>query len=174
MHDFAAPIPRCSKDIAVSSLFPCAERLSNSFSVECFLLAYNLNEFKSRIIFLSLEHLSSLGYFNIAFLYTFYLFILVFLVATRFLVAVHSCMGWILIEKKKQKQTLNTSSSFQKEQFAAFKGSEQRQEKTYFQVVEKIEEEDLQKQQDSFLQLAQLFSQWKAHWNIVLNFPDSR
>ena len=58
-----------------------------------------------------------------------------------------------------KKQTLNTSSSFQKEQFAAFKGSEQRQEKTYFQVVEKIEEEDLQKQQDSFLQLAQLFSQ---------------
>ena len=83
-------------------------------------------------------------------------------------------MGWILIEKKKKKQTLKTSSIFQKEQFAAFKGSEQRQEKTYFQVVEKIEEEDLQKQQDSFLQLAQLFSQWKAHWNIVLNFPDSR
>ena len=49
LHDFSVTIPRCHKDVYVSSLFPRTTRLRNSLPMECFLLIYDLNGFKSRI-----------------------------------------------------------------------------------------------------------------------------
>ena len=49
MHDFFATIPRCYKDVYVSSIVPPTARFWNSLPVECFPLTYNLNGFKSRI-----------------------------------------------------------------------------------------------------------------------------
>ena len=48
-HDFSANIPRCYKDVYVSSFFPGSARLWDSLSVECLHLSYNLNGYKSRI-----------------------------------------------------------------------------------------------------------------------------
>ena len=59
LHDFSVTIPRCYKDVYVNSFFPCAARLRNSPPIECFLLTYNLNGFKSRIN----RHLLTLGSF---------------------------------------------------------------------------------------------------------------
>ena len=49
LHDFSATIPRCYKDVYVSSLFPCKARFWNSLLTECFPLTYDLNGFKFRI-----------------------------------------------------------------------------------------------------------------------------
>ena len=49
MHDFSVTIPRCYKDVYVSSFFPCTARLWNSLPIECFSLTYNLSGFKSKI-----------------------------------------------------------------------------------------------------------------------------
>ena len=49
LHDFSVTIPRCYKDFYVNSFFPGTGRLSNSLSIECFLLTYELKGFKSRI-----------------------------------------------------------------------------------------------------------------------------
>ena len=48
-HEFYVTIPRCYKNIYVSSFFPCTAGLWNSLPIECFLLTYYLNSFKSRI-----------------------------------------------------------------------------------------------------------------------------
>ena len=44
---FSVTIPRCYKDFYVNSFFPHTTRSSNSLPVECFLLSYDLNVFKS-------------------------------------------------------------------------------------------------------------------------------
>ena len=49
LHDFSVSIPRCYKDVYVSSFVPCTARLWNSVPIECFPLTYNLNGIKSRI-----------------------------------------------------------------------------------------------------------------------------
>ena len=59
LHDFSVTIPRCYKDVYVNSFFPCTARLWNSVPIECFLLTYNLNGFKSRIN----RHLLTVGSF---------------------------------------------------------------------------------------------------------------
>ena len=49
LHDFSVTIPRCYKDVYVSSFFPCTAKLWNSLPIECFPLTYDLSGFKSRI-----------------------------------------------------------------------------------------------------------------------------
>ena len=49
LHYFSVTIPRCYRDVYVSSFFPCTARLWNSLPIECFSLTYNQNGFKSRI-----------------------------------------------------------------------------------------------------------------------------
>ena len=49
LHDFTVTIPRFYKDVYISSFFSQTAGLWKSFSVECLPLAYNLNDFKSRI-----------------------------------------------------------------------------------------------------------------------------
>ena len=48
-HDFSVTIPRCYKDLYVSSFFPRTSKLWNSLTIECFPLTYDLSGFKSRI-----------------------------------------------------------------------------------------------------------------------------
>ena len=43
LDDISVTIPRCSKDVYVSSFFPPTARLWNSVSIELFPLTYNLN-----------------------------------------------------------------------------------------------------------------------------------
>ena len=49
LHDFSVTIPGCSKDVYVNSFFPRTPRIWNSWPVECFPLAYDLNSFKPRV-----------------------------------------------------------------------------------------------------------------------------
>ena len=49
LHDFSVTIPRCYKDVYVSSFFPCTAKLWDSLPIECFPLTYDLSGFKSRI-----------------------------------------------------------------------------------------------------------------------------
>ena len=49
LHYFSVTIPRCYKDVNVSSFFPHTSRLWNSLPIECFPLTYDLSGFKSRI-----------------------------------------------------------------------------------------------------------------------------
>ena len=49
LHDFSVTIPRCYKDVYISSFFLCTARLWNSLSIECFPLTYDLSGFNSRI-----------------------------------------------------------------------------------------------------------------------------
>ena len=49
LHDFSVTIPRCYKNVYVNNFFPRLARLWNSLLIECFLLTYNLNGFKSKI-----------------------------------------------------------------------------------------------------------------------------
>ena len=49
LHHFSYNIPRCYKDVYVSSFFPHTAFLSNSRPIECFSLTYDLNGFKFRI-----------------------------------------------------------------------------------------------------------------------------
>ena len=65
LHDFFVTIPRCYKDVYVSSFFCCTARLWNSLPIECFPLTCNLNGFKSRIN----GHLLRAGSFERDFLY---------------------------------------------------------------------------------------------------------
>ena len=65
LHDFSVTIPKCYKDVYVSSLFPRTARLWNSLPIECFPLTYNLSGFKSRIN----RYLLTVGSFYIDFLY---------------------------------------------------------------------------------------------------------
>ena len=58
LHNFSVTIPRCYKDVYVNSFFPRTARLWNSLPIECFLLTYDLNGFKSRIK----KHLLTLGF----------------------------------------------------------------------------------------------------------------
>ena len=46
-HDFSAT--KCYKDVCVNSFFSRTARAWNSLPIECFLLTYDLNGFKSRI-----------------------------------------------------------------------------------------------------------------------------
>ena len=59
LHDFCVTIPRCCKDVNVSSFFTRTARLWNSLPIECFPLTYDLSGFKSRIN----RHLLILGSF---------------------------------------------------------------------------------------------------------------
>ena len=47
LHGFSVTIPRCYKDVYVSSFFPRTARLWNSLPIECFPLTYDLSGFKS-------------------------------------------------------------------------------------------------------------------------------
>ena len=49
LHGFSVTIPRCYKDLYVNSFFPRTARLWNYLPIECFLLIYDLNGFKSWI-----------------------------------------------------------------------------------------------------------------------------
>ena len=49
LHDFSVTIPRCYKDVYVSSFFPCTARLWNSLPIKCFSFTYDLRGYKSRI-----------------------------------------------------------------------------------------------------------------------------
>ena len=49
LNEYFVTIPRCYKDGYVNSLFPRTARLWKSLPIECFLLTYDLNSFKSRI-----------------------------------------------------------------------------------------------------------------------------
>ena len=59
LHDFSVTIPRCYKDVYVSSFFPRTARLWNSLPIECFPWTYNLSGIKSRIN----RHLLTVGSF---------------------------------------------------------------------------------------------------------------
>ena len=58
-HDFSITIPRCYKDVYVSSFFPRMARVWNSLPIECLPLTYDLSSFKSRIN----RHLLTVGCF---------------------------------------------------------------------------------------------------------------
>ena len=64
LHDFAATIPRCCKDVHVNSFFPRTARLCNSLPRECIPLTYYLSGAKSRIN----RHLLTVGSFLTDFL----------------------------------------------------------------------------------------------------------
>ena len=49
LHDFSVTIPRCFKDVYVTSFFPRTARLWNCLLIEGFSLTYDLSGFKSRI-----------------------------------------------------------------------------------------------------------------------------
>ena len=49
LHVISVTIPRCYKDVYVSSFFPCTALLQNSLPIECFPLTQDLSSFKSRI-----------------------------------------------------------------------------------------------------------------------------
>ena len=57
--DFSLIIPRCYKNVYANSFFPRTATLWSSLSIECFLLTYDLNDFKSRIN----RHLLTVGSF---------------------------------------------------------------------------------------------------------------
>ena len=59
LHDFSVTIPRFDKNVYVNSFFPRTTRLCSSLSMECFLLTYDLNGWKSRIN----RHLLTVGSF---------------------------------------------------------------------------------------------------------------
>ena len=86
LYDFSVTIPRCYKDVYVNSFFPCTARLWNSLPIECFLLTYNLNGFKSRIS----RHLLNCRFFQKRFPVFFNLFVILFLVTPCIAVAVQS------------------------------------------------------------------------------------
>ena len=46
LHEFSITIPRCYKDVYISSFFPHTARLWNSLPVVCFPLTYDLKSFK--------------------------------------------------------------------------------------------------------------------------------
>ena len=77
LHDFSVIIPKCYKDVYVNGLFPDTARLWNPLPVEYFPLTFDLNCFKSAVNW----HLSFLGPFQTAFLYSFRFYLLPFLVA---------------------------------------------------------------------------------------------
>ena len=58
-HYFSVTVPRCYKDVYVNSFFPCTARPWNCLPIECFLLTYDPNAFKSRIN----RHLLTVGSF---------------------------------------------------------------------------------------------------------------
>ena len=49
LHDFSVTNPRCYKDVYVNSFSSRTTKLWNYPPIECFLLTYDLNGFKSRI-----------------------------------------------------------------------------------------------------------------------------
>ena len=59
LYDFSVIIPGFYKDVYVNSFLPCTPRIWNSFTAECSLLTYDLNDFKSRFN----RHIFSLGSF---------------------------------------------------------------------------------------------------------------
>ena len=59
LHDFSVTIPRGYKDVYVNSFFPRIAILWNSLAIECFLMTYDLSDFKSRIN----RHLLTVGSF---------------------------------------------------------------------------------------------------------------
>ena len=59
LYDFSVTIPRCYKNVYVNNFFPRTAMLGNSLFIECFLLTYNVNGFKSRIN----RHLLTVGSF---------------------------------------------------------------------------------------------------------------
>ena len=72
LHDFSATIPKCYKDVSVSSFWFCTTALWNSLFGECFPLFHGLNCFNYRVnidifhvgaLFISFStHLSSLHF----------------------------------------------------------------------------------------------------------------
>ena len=88
LYDFSATIPRCYKDVYVNSFFPCMARLWNSLPIGCFPLAYDLNDFKSRINRQLLTVGSVLNRFSVCFNF----FMLLFLVTPCLVAVVQPCM----------------------------------------------------------------------------------
>ena len=76
---FSSTTPTCYKDVYVKGFFSGTAKLPNSLPTECFPLTYDLNGFlKPR----ANSSLLSPGSFKTAFLYAFYLFLLLFHVNT--------------------------------------------------------------------------------------------
>ena len=96
LHVFSVNIPTCCKDVYVSSFFPGTARLSNSLSIECFLLTCDQIGFKSRIA----RHLFAFRFFLTRFPVCFNLFVLRLVVTLCFIVIVQLCMEWTPIEKE--------------------------------------------------------------------------
>ena len=88
LYDFSVTIPRCYKNVYVSSFFPRTVKLWNSLPIEFFPLTYDLSKFKSRIN----RHLLTVGFFLNRFPVCFNVFVLLFLVTPCLVVAVQSCM----------------------------------------------------------------------------------
>ena len=59
LHHFFVTIPKCYRDVCFNSFFSRTARIWNSLPIECFLLTYNLNGFKSR----TNRHLLTVGSF---------------------------------------------------------------------------------------------------------------
>ena len=59
LHDFSVTIPKCYKNVYITSFFPSTARLRNSLPIECFPLTYDLSGFTSRIN----RHLLTVGSF---------------------------------------------------------------------------------------------------------------
>ena len=49
LHDFSVTIPRCYKNVYISSFFPHTGKLWNSLPIKCFPLTYDLSGFQSKI-----------------------------------------------------------------------------------------------------------------------------
>ena len=49
LHDFSVTLPRCHKNVYVTSFFPCTVRLWNCLPIKCFPFTYDLCGFRSRI-----------------------------------------------------------------------------------------------------------------------------
>ena len=95
LHDFSVTVARCYKNIYANSFFPCTSRLRNSLPIECFLLTYDLNGFKSRI-----KRHFKCRFFLSKFPVCFNLYVLFFLVTPCRIVAVWPCMERIVILEK--------------------------------------------------------------------------
>ena len=97
LDDFSVTIPRCYNAVYVNSFSPCTARLWNSLPMECFLLTYDLNGFKSRINTPTNCRLFSTNFrlFLNRFPVWFNLFVLLFLLTPCLAVAVQSCMEWL-------------------------------------------------------------------------------
>ena len=88
LYDFSVTIPRCYKNVYVSSFFPRTVKLWNPLPIEFFPLTYDLSKFKSRIN----RHLLTVGFFLNRFPLCCNLFLLLSILTSCLVVAVQLCI----------------------------------------------------------------------------------